>query len=1036
MGTLGTSLTRELASQVLDILRCGALLTGILSETEGMSPLEYIDLSVLVMEEGERLTAFLVQLLEWQEEHDVEAPDWYRVVRSAELAVPRVYLGLLVGKAYLTRKVGKEMAAAASPVNSSETAVDGQWDTLLDMRSACGSLGNSLKGLAAHFHLLSTAHRLFVTSDEQRGPEGGGKDEEKGETKGDKGKVQVMPRLSGIDQMVQFLVEDFGLINRLWVRMYLADSGDADVISRRQIESIVVLPIRLLAQVLAVHGQAAAIQLYSHNVLPIILQHLMACRDEMAQEVVTEALLGEFPQEYHQQTIEQLLDAISRFQVTIDIRRLVSAVINKVLPGTTNEVAREEAQVSATDRDTTESGVPDGQLGDQTSRAGEAFDSIWSRISGLLLLRLEASRAEEAILLCSPLLNHALAIKPFQAARVESILEFIYMCAERRRDREIAVPFPEAQGGDESHSEPMGPPPSGEGEVSPGRTVHLAKIVDLVVEFIPEAGQLFHLPSLFLILEESSSMRGGGPGEASAASCALLLIDRLVRDGYRLEKTDKDDDNYGEEGVSRSLGHILRVTELILRHYNPLRMIQERQQQQQPQGAGPSTDDSDIYGEEEETLVRCLGILDNVSASLCHQLGIGAVHSGEIMESACRTDNVWGVLIMVIHLTRALLATPDASIAQIQGHLEETLQYLTRHRPAFILPRSRLVGTAMGGGRGGGGGSNNGEFCLGLDLFLPDGLFLGLISGCWLRCARHWHQQRVQRETNVEGRTSTLLPSSSPPSPSLQTSPNPSVSLDDAVYDALVAILLIYEDEITETLTQVEVLQLLIDTLFSPRGPVLIRRGADLSLLVGKLFGNVRKLLKTTDRLPLSLLLLERATSSGVPVEADVRLALSRSVQGLLGVTATKEAISIRDVEQLELHMRFARCLLDQLAWEAAEPTPGTAELLQFTRLQMTLIENYIGDHHGIAFKVREGLEELRSDWSRWGVTTRVASTNERDNDDGNGDRPGRSLPEAPIIALGDRTASLALEDGPEGAPVAATTNTAFLSFLPETSEF
>lgn len=1000
-----------------------------------MSPLEYIDLSVLVMEEGERLTSFLVRLLEWQEQHDVDAPDWYRVARSAELAVPRVYLGLLVGKAYLAVKLGAEAEIRIHhSANSTGNTNNSKWDTLLDMRSACGSLGNSLRGLAAHFHLLSTAQKLFE-GEEQREQQEQRERERKEGGEGERAETNVIPRFSDTDQMVQFLVEDFGLINRLWVRMYLADSGDADVISRRQVESIVVLPIKLLAQVLAVHGQVVAIQLYSHNVLPTILQHLIACRDEMAQEVVTEALLSEFPQGHHQQTIEQLLDAISRFQVTIDIRRLVSAVINKVLPSMEGELAREMSAVTntnvSTDRDDpAEATVPGGQPSDSKSEAGEAFDNIWSRISGLLLLRLEASRAEEAILLCSPLLNHALAIKPFQAARVESILEFIYMCVERRRDRELVGLSTEEGPREEAPSEYTA---LSEGEVSPGRTVHLAKIVDLIVEFIPEAGQLFQLPSLFLILEESSSMRRGGAGEASAASCALLLIDRLVRDGYRLDKTsnnetkDDDGDNDGEEekqDVSRSLGHILRVTELIFRHYNPLRMVQEQQLR-----AGPGAHDSDIYGEE-ETLVRCLSILDNVSASLCHQLGMVAVHGREIMKNACQSDNVWGVLIMVTHLTRALLITPNASLSSIKSHLEETLRYLTSHRPAFILPRSRLVGIAMGTKERGDGA---GEFYPSLDLFLPDGLFLGLIRGCWLRCVRYWHQLRVQKEsTNVDDLSSTF------PSPSI--SPTQASSLDDAIYDALVAILLIYEDEITENLAQVEILQLLIDTLLPPGGSVLVRRGADLSLLVGKLFGNVRKLLKTTDRLSLSLSLLERAASSEVPVEADVRLALSRNVQGLLGfgVTAAKEAVSIRDLEQLEVHMRFARCLLDQLAREAVEPTPGTAELLQFTRLQMVLIENYISEHHGIPLKVKERLEELYSDWSRWGVTTGVAPTDRRDdNYDGTeSGAQGKPFSEASLIALGDRTASLALRDDTKGAPVDATTNTAFLSFLPETSEF
>ena len=215
-----------------------------------------------------------------------------------------------------------------------------------------------------------------------------------------------------------------------------------------------------------------SVDVYTQQILPVLLLHVTGCRDDMAQEYLTECILQAFPREFNLAAVEPLLDAVSRFNMTVDIRRLVTAIINHILH------------------------TSDGDDGDNV-----LFDGLWGRIEGLLRQRVEASKAEEVILLCSPLLHKALAMTPFSAERVEKILDFVHQSGLQ------ASAYTDAD----------------------KASMIAGKVVDAVLEFVPGAEALFEMPSLWSLL---AAMQ-----EKTAGSCGLALLGRMAKDQIRAHDT-------------------------------------------------------------------------------------------------------------------------------------------------------------------------------------------------------------------------------------------------------------------------------------------------------------------------------------------------------------------------------------------------------------------------------------------------------------------------------------------------------------------
>jgi len=70
--------------------------------------------------------------------------------------------------------------------------------------------------------------------------------------------------------------------------------------------------------------------IYKSIVLPRILDIVVICKDTMAQQYLMECVIQAFPDEYHLQTLEQLLDTTSNLNVDVDIKNIFISLMDKL----------------------------------------------------------------------------------------------------------------------------------------------------------------------------------------------------------------------------------------------------------------------------------------------------------------------------------------------------------------------------------------------------------------------------------------------------------------------------------------------------------------------------------------------------------------------------------------------------------------------------------------------------------------------------------------------------------------------------------
>ncbi|KAK9151339.1 hypothetical protein Syun_009648 [Stephania yunnanensis] len=94
--------------------------------------------------------------------------------------------------------------------------------------------------------------------------------------------------LNTVTDVVEFVLQNFTEMNKLWVRMQHQAGKNLHVLN--QIDGI-------------------DLDMYKDTVLPRILEQVVNCKDELAQYYLMDCIIQVFPDEYHLQTLETLLGA-------------------------------------------------------------------------------------------------------------------------------------------------------------------------------------------------------------------------------------------------------------------------------------------------------------------------------------------------------------------------------------------------------------------------------------------------------------------------------------------------------------------------------------------------------------------------------------------------------------------------------------------------------------------------------------------------------------------------------------------------------
>ncbi len=251
--------------------------------TSLLSPKHYYELYIAAFDQLRHLESYLFD----EKQKGRRMGELYELVQYAGNIVPRLYLLITVGAVYIR--------APEAPAK----------DVLQDLVAMCRGVQHPTRGLFLRNYLSEmTKDKLPDTGSEYEG------------------------RGGTVHDSIQFVLANFTEMNKLWVRMQ--HSGPARDKDRRQAEraELRLLVGKNLARLSQLDGIDAG--LYAGTVLPSVLEQIVNCKDQTAQQYLMECVVQVFPDEFHLRTLEPVLATCAQLQPGVDVKSLIVSLIERL----------------------------------------------------------------------------------------------------------------------------------------------------------------------------------------------------------------------------------------------------------------------------------------------------------------------------------------------------------------------------------------------------------------------------------------------------------------------------------------------------------------------------------------------------------------------------------------------------------------------------------------------------------------------------------------------------------------------------------
>ncbi|KAF3766858.1 vacuolar protein sorting-associated protein 35 [Cryphonectria parasitica EP155] len=281
----------DMPGKLMDALKCCSTLVSEL-RTSSLGPKQYYELYMAVFDALRYLSVHL------RENHPVNhLADLYELVQYAGNIVPRLYLMITVGTAY--------MSIEGAPVK----------ELMKDMMDMSRGVQHPIRGLFLRYYLTGQARDFLPTGDGD-GPEG------------------------NLQDSISFVLTNFVEMNKLWVRLqHQGHSRERELRTqeRKELQLLVGSNIVRLSQLVD-------LETYKHGILAPLLEQVVQCRDVLAQEYLLEVITQVFPDEYHLHTLDQFLAAVSRLNPHVNVKAIVIGLMDRL-----SDYAERESQGQATE---------------------------------------------------------------------------------------------------------------------------------------------------------------------------------------------------------------------------------------------------------------------------------------------------------------------------------------------------------------------------------------------------------------------------------------------------------------------------------------------------------------------------------------------------------------------------------------------------------------------------------------------------------------------------------------------------------------
>lgn len=272
--------------KLMDALKCCSTLVSEL-RTSSLGPKQYYELYMAVFDALRYLSVHL------RENHPVNhLADLYELVQYAGNIIPRLYLMITVGTAY--------MSIEGAPVK----------ELMKDMMDMSRGVQHPIRGLFLRYYLSGQARDYLPTGDSD-GPEG------------------------NLQDSINFILTNFVEMNKLWVRLqHQGHSRERDqrTQERKELQLLVGSNIVRLSQLVDLPA-------YKNGILAPLLEQVVQCRDVLAQEYLLEVITQVFPDEFHLHTLDQFLAAVSRLNPHVNVKAIVIGLMDRL-----SDYAEREAQ--------------------------------------------------------------------------------------------------------------------------------------------------------------------------------------------------------------------------------------------------------------------------------------------------------------------------------------------------------------------------------------------------------------------------------------------------------------------------------------------------------------------------------------------------------------------------------------------------------------------------------------------------------------------------------------------------------------------
>ncbi|XAR73750.1 hypothetical protein NMG60_11007822 [Bertholletia excelsa] len=288
------------SNNLMDALKFSAQMLSEL-RTSRLSPHKYYELYMRAFDELRKLEMYFKE----ETRRGCSITDLYELVQHAGNVLPRMYLLCTVGSVYLRSK--------EAPTK----------DVLKDIVEMCRGVQHPLRGLFLRSYLSQISRDKLP----EVGPEY-------------EGDADIM-------DAVEFVLQNFTEMNKLWVRMQHqgpAWEREKREKERSELRDLVGKNLHVLSQI-----EGVDLDMYRDTVLPRVLEQVVNCKDELAQQYLMDCIIQVFPDEYHLQTLEILLDAFPQLQPTVDIKTVLSRLMERLsnYAASSTEVLPEFLQVEA-----------------------------------------------------------------------------------------------------------------------------------------------------------------------------------------------------------------------------------------------------------------------------------------------------------------------------------------------------------------------------------------------------------------------------------------------------------------------------------------------------------------------------------------------------------------------------------------------------------------------------------------------------------------------------------------------------------------